>query len=422
MPLQSRPDVSTIGVDILPEAEGIHVLPIIDDVIVDADEDVNNIDIFQDSSSDTSGISEPSSTVCSDKGETLFSPSLYLQRYHAVLSYLSTSNITSVLDTGCNNCRFLKFLQNMDNVRYIAGVDIDKGLLEEQARFLAPLPADWLHGRKEELVLEVWWGSVGDRVSAGVMTGRVEAVTSIEIIEHLNTDVLEEFPHTVLGQIKPVIWIVTTPNREYNSLFPDWVGPFRHWDHRFEWDRTEFKDWVEKVLEIYTDYTVEFGGVGFTDGCEDSHGPSSQIAVFRRSDETGIEENQTCEVSDWENIASYTFPMKVDNRTREERIRDEVVYYARMLATDIREDGTVEGNILVEIQELLRFDSLKKITEDITEICNLMEESGYDVDKEKLGIYIPEDPCEDDHGDEDYEYWDNEESNEFVIEEAEEWD
>merc|ERR1712179_703701 len=165
-------------------------------------------------------------------------------------------------------------------------------------------------------VLEVWWGSVGDRVSAWVMTGRVEAVTSIEIIEHLNADILEEFPHTVLGQIKPLIWIVTTPNREYNSLFPDWV---------------------EKVLEIYTDYTVEFGGVGFTEGCEDSHGPCSQIAVFRRTDETGIEENQTCEVSDWENIASYTFPKKVDNRTREERIRDEVVYYARMLATDIRE-------------------------------------------------------------------------------------
>jgi len=420
MPLLSRPDVSTIGVDILPEAQGI---PIIDDPVVDIDEDVNNIDIFQDSSSDTSGISEPSSTVCSDKGETLFSPPLFLQRYQAVLSYLSTSNITSVLDTGCNNCRFLKFLQSMDNVRYIAGVDIDKGLLEEQSRFLAPLPADWLHGRKEELVLEVWWGSVGDRASAGVMTGRVEAVTSIEIIEHLNDDILAEFHHTVLGQIKPSMWIVTTPNREYNSLFPDWVGPFRHWDHRFEWDRTEFRDWVKKVLDTYTEYTVEFGGVGFTEGCEESHGPCSQIAVFRKTNETGMHENQTCENSNWESIASYTFPKKVDNRSREERIRDEAVYYARMLASDIREEGAVEGKILVEIQELLRFDSLNNITEDTAEICNIMEESGYEVDKEKVGVYIAEDSRgDDDHGDEDYEYWENEETNEIVFEEVEEWD
>ena len=124
-------------------------------------------------------------------------------------------------------------------------MDIDKGLLEEQARFLAPLPR--LYGRKAELLLEVWWGSVGDRESARVMSGRVQAVTSIELIEHLDPDTLEQFPVTVLGEIKPLMWVVSTPNREYNTLFPEWVGPFRHWDHRFEWDREEFRDWAGKV-------------------------------------------------------------------------------------------------------------------------------------------------------------------------------
>ena len=71
-------------------------------------------------------------------------------------------------------------------------MDIKKGLLEEQARFLAPLPADWLHGRKEELLMEVWWGSVGDRVSARVMAGRGQAVTSIELSERLDPDTLEQ--------------------------------------------------------------------------------------------------------------------------------------------------------------------------------------------------------------------------------------
>jgi hypothetical protein len=31
-------------------------------------------------------------------------------------------------------------------------MDIGKGLLEEQVRFMAPLLADWLRGKKEELL------------------------------------------------------------------------------------------------------------------------------------------------------------------------------------------------------------------------------------------------------------------------------
>ena len=108
-----------------------------------------------------------------------------------MLEYLATSSVQSVLDTGCNNCSFLKLLQNLPDARLVVGMDIKKGLLEEQARFLAPLPADWLHGRKEELLMEVWWGSVGDRVSARVMAGRGQAVTSIELSEHLDPDTLE---------------------------------------------------------------------------------------------------------------------------------------------------------------------------------------------------------------------------------------
>jgi len=417
MPSQSRPDKVPGNADVvLPDVD---IAPIVDDVEVDEEDG----DVFQYSSSDTSGISEPISAVCSDKGETLFSPPLYLQRYQEVISYLTTLNITTVLDTGCNNCKFLKHLQTLDSLKLIAGVDIDKGLLEEQGRFLAPLPADWLHGRKEELCLEVWWGSVGDRLGAKVMSGRFEAVTSIEIIEHLDKTTLDEFPHTVLGEIRPVVWIVSTPNREYNTLFPDWVGPFRHWDHRFEWDREEFRDWVEKVLSMYRDYTVEFGGVGFTPGCEESHGPCSQIAVFRRIGET-VEVNELTEESSWEKLSSYIFPKKVDSRTRKEKIHDEAIYYARMMAGDAREKEYVEGNILVEIEDLLRFDGLSKITEDTREICNILEESGFEVDFEKVGVNIPADPSGD-FSDDEYEYWEEEfddnELQEVEALEEEEW-
>jgi hypothetical protein len=40
--------------------------------------------------------------------------------------------------------------------------------------------------------------------------------------------------------------VITTPNREYNVLFPTLPpGKLRHGDHRFEWTRGEFGVWAE---------------------------------------------------------------------------------------------------------------------------------------------------------------------------------
>ena len=71
---------------------------------------------------------------------------------------------------------------------------------------------------------------------------------AIELIEHLTPDVLEKFPQTVFGHMKPKIVIITTPNQEYNVLFEQFEGPFRHWDHKFEWTRSEFQNWVETCI------------------------------------------------------------------------------------------------------------------------------------------------------------------------------
>ena len=46
----------------------------------------------------------------------------------------------------------------------------------------------------------------------------------MELIEHLYLDTVDSFTDTVLGVIKPKLWVVTTPNKDYNELFPDWPG------------------------------------------------------------------------------------------------------------------------------------------------------------------------------------------------------
>lgn len=57
-------------------------------------------------------------------------------------------------------------------------------------------------------------------------------------IEHLPNDVLSALPSVVFGRVRPRVAVFTTPNREFNPLFADFPGPFRHWDHRFEWTRS----------------------------------------------------------------------------------------------------------------------------------------------------------------------------------------
>jgi hypothetical protein len=53
----------------------------------------------------------------------------------------------------------------------------------------------------------------------------------------------------------------------------------RHGDHRFEWTRQEFAEWVQKVGEQFG-YTATIEGIGEEDP---NLGSASQMAVFQRS-------------------------------------------------------------------------------------------------------------------------------------------
>ena len=64
----------------------------------------------------------------------------------------------------------------------------------------------------------------------------------ISSIEHLTSDVLDEAVSMVFGKIQPRIVVMTTPNADFNILFPGFSG-VRHWDHKFEWTQKEFQEW-----------------------------------------------------------------------------------------------------------------------------------------------------------------------------------
>jgi len=61
-------------------------------------------------------------------------------------------------------------------------------------------------------------------------------------VEHLPDVELSRLPKAIFGQLAPRLVIITTPNAEFNVLFPNLTG-FRHHDHKFEWTRQQFGDW-----------------------------------------------------------------------------------------------------------------------------------------------------------------------------------
>jgi predicted kinase len=81
----------------------------------------------------------------------------------------------------------------------------------------------------------------------------------------------------VFGDTRPGAVVVTTPNAEYNALFPNLAaGTFRHPDHRFEWTRAEFRAWADRIGSTYG-YRSAFSGIGRQD---EALGTPTQMAVF----------------------------------------------------------------------------------------------------------------------------------------------
>jgi 3' terminal RNA ribose 2'-O-methyltransferase Hen1 len=109
-----------------------------------------------------------------------------------------------------------------------------------------------------------------------------DAAAVIEVIEHLDPHRLAAFERVLFEFARPKDVVVTTPNAEYNSLFPTLpAGKLRHRDHRFEWTREEFRSWAERVA-VQHGYTLRFQPVGLVD---ETLGAPTQMVVFSRAGE-----------------------------------------------------------------------------------------------------------------------------------------
>jgi 3' terminal RNA ribose 2'-O-methyltransferase Hen1 len=197
---------------------------------------------------------------------------LHDRRLDTVAHLLAETGAAIVADLGCGEGRLLERLVRNKRFERIIGLDASARSLDRAAaRLKLGLPGGPREGRVTLL--------------HGALTYRDErwraadAAVLVEVIEHLDPDRLPALADVVFGAAHPKTVIVTTPNADYNTLFPALAaGAFRHTDHRFEWTRAEFRAWAAGIEARYG-YRAAYSGIG-----EDHPelGPVSQVAVFTR--------------------------------------------------------------------------------------------------------------------------------------------
>jgi 3' terminal RNA ribose 2'-O-methyltransferase Hen1 len=201
---------------------------------------------------------------------------LVRQRHGAVLAALRSCGARRVADLGCGEGSLVGELLADPAFTEVVATDVSVRALEIAAR---KLRLDTMPERKKER-LRLFQSSLSYRDER---LSDLDAAVLMEVIEHVDPPRLEALERVVFGESKPRTVLVTTPNAEYNVRYETLpTGRFRHRDHRFEWDRGEFRSWAAKTAEVWG-YQVRHLPVG-TDDPE--VGSPTQLAVFTRAEVT----------------------------------------------------------------------------------------------------------------------------------------
>ncbi|KAJ3337222.1 Small RNA 2'-O-methyltransferase [Gonapodya sp. JEL0774] len=214
-----------------------------------------------------------------------FDPPLWQQRQTEILRVVNEfGGIEKLLELGCGECRLIHTLHNSCDQRLVVGVDLRADLLREASDLLKPISA--LLGTESEGFKRIY-GAEDDmreretevRLFGGDMTkpdSRLlgfDCIVATEVIEHLDPPEFAVFPKVMLGYYRPKLCFVSTPNKDYNVLFPGNAdGLVRDPDHSAEHG-----------------YSAALGGIGRMDGVSTKNcvlaydpeiGHCTQFAVF----------------------------------------------------------------------------------------------------------------------------------------------
>ncbi len=192
------------------------------------------------------------------------------QRHEAFLAALRRLGVHSVIDLGCGSGQFLARLIKEPALTKITGMDVSARSLQFAARRLR---LDELNERQAAR-LDLFQGAL--TYEDPRLTG-YDAAVLMEVIEHLDPSRLGALERVVFAAARPATVLISTPNADYNANYEGLSG-MRHPDHRFEWARSDFAGWAQRVADEHG-YRVEFTGIGEQDP---ERGTPTQLAVFHR--------------------------------------------------------------------------------------------------------------------------------------------
>ncbi|WP_111414011.1 methyltransferase domain-containing protein [Billgrantia lactosivorans] len=203
------------------------------------------------------------------EGTPLESLDLHHQRWLRATSLLKGSGARRVLDLGCGTGGLLQYLLRETQFEQVAGLERSGELLAQAKMRLERLPA----ACRRRLTLVC-----GSYVEPHAALAGFDAAAMIETIEHVPPASLSRVERAVFGTLRPGLLVLTTPNHDYNPLFGLARGEFRDSDHRFEWTRDRFRDWVRGVARR-NGYCVATSGIG---EWHPELGQPTQLARFER--------------------------------------------------------------------------------------------------------------------------------------------
>ncbi|KAL6045975.1 Small RNA 2'-O-methyltransferase [Balamuthia mandrillaris] len=317
-----------------------------------------------------------------------FFPPLHVQRHQCVQSILARLHVRGkVCDFGCGEGELLKRLRREESFAELWGIDWDDNALAIATENIKPHLSDWLSRRSTSLKISLLQGSICDPLPyhSNVLQP-CDALTLVEVIEHIEPVALNGLERNIFEVLRPRVVVVTTPNRDFNQLFSSSSNhPFRHWDHKFEWNRAEFASWCSSIANRF-DYSFSYSGVGTASQwlgqqnkkeLEDKYGCCTQIATFVRGS-TILKCLQVKETQGgyggaegaFKVIASVEYPTNA--RTRQQQIIDEFMYSCWRLHSwrmESEEESLGQGYEWLPIKDV--FDSSRALT--VGDICCSLE-------------------------------------------------
>uniref|UniRef100_A0A7I4YBZ9 Small RNA 2'-O-methyltransferase n=1 Tax=Haemonchus contortus TaxID=6289 RepID=A0A7I4YBZ9_HAECO len=222
----------------------------------------------------------------------IFTPPLQYQRNAFVRDILYTymedagEKIRKLAVLGCGSMsleRFLVALMGSMGIERVVSVDIDENELAKGLKLLNLAETQnenvICNSNSLPVLLDVYKGDILEYDERLAGAG---CVCSTEVIEHIPKEDAARYVRSVLLNIRPQLFIISTPNHEYNEVFGMAQGQFRHADHKFEFTRQQFKNWLFEILsDFLTDYEYTVKYVGNVQGYN-RFGGATQFGIIRR--------------------------------------------------------------------------------------------------------------------------------------------